>query len=684
MNKKKHPIKATSVFEALLIGVLLTALSSAQATTNDWVGGGADGFTYTTGNWQTNGVAGVPPWTTDIARWNIVPFTKAFTNNANMNMGELYIAATQNNPVSIFGSGSSKTISLYGINGIGIQIDSGSAAVACSSTLSLAVASNQIWTNNASLSVNCTIASTTNFPSTQLTVDGTGTNTFSGWITDKTTTNKLSVVKNGSGVLTLPTFTGAPGNSFSGGLTLNSGTLNINATNALGAGSVTINGGTIDSTVTGGVTVKNPVTYYFANNFFYGGSKALGLGAANTVNLLTNCTITGSNFNWLTISGPVNGNFSLTRDGSGCALVMSGSGNYSGGTIVRNSNGGQFGALYLGADNPLGTGPLTFTNPPSLFNNSGIIIASLNTSARLLTNAVILADGPVLGDTSQNGALTFSGPIQLAGSAQLALNIKSPVTFSGNIGGTAGLIKTGGSTLTISGNCTYPLGTIINSGTLALSAGALLTNTPTITVGNSAVFDVTGLTTPFTLAKSLSSQILSNSAPGAIINGTNNCSAGTISLVYDGVNPAFNLASGGMTLSAATTIRVNNTGAQLAIGSSYKLIANAGTGLVAGAVTSGPVTVGGNGAAGNATLAITGGELFLNVAAAAPSPATLTNSVSGNSMVLDWPTGQGWILQSNSVSLSDTNSWYPVTGATPPATVVIDPVKPAVFYRLKY
>lgn len=720
MKSKIHSAKSTRAFAALLLALSLTALSPALATTNDWVGGGADGFTYTSGNWQTNGVTSGAPWQNDIARWNSVSFTKQYTNNNNMLMGKLYFAATLNNAANIYGSGSSKTISLYGINGVGIQVDAGSAAVACSSTLLLTVATNQTWTNNATLTVNAPITAGTNssgiqLTNIQLTVDGTGTSSFGGWISDRTTTNQLSVVKNGSGVLNLASF-GVNPNIFSGGLTLNAGTLNVTtATNTLGRGNLTINGGTFNLannnypnangvyplnngnvTVNGGTinatyantTVKsNSVTYTFANNFRYGGTKALGLGAGNTVNLTTNCTITAANFNWLSISGPVNGSYSLTRDGSGGIIMMSGAGNYSGGTIVQNSDGGQYGSLLLGADNPLGTGTLTFTNPPSLFNNSGITIGSSSSTARLLTNAVVFADGPILGGIGSGaggGGLTFSGPMQLVGGAQLSLNIQSSVTFSGNIGGNAGILKTGGSTLTISGNCTCPLGTTIVNGTLALSGSALITNTAIITVANSAVFDVSGLSSPFTLAQSWSSQTLSNSAPGAIINGTNNCSAGTISLVYDGVNPAFNLASGGMTLSAATAFRVNNTGAQLTNGGSYKLIANGGTGLVAGAVTASPVTVDGNGAAGTATLAITGGELFLNVASSSPAPAVLTNTVSGNSLVLNWPAGQGWTLQSNSVSLTDTNSWHPVTGATPPATNVIDPTKPAVFFRLKY
>jgi len=59
---------------------------------------------------------------------------------------------------------------------------------------------------------------------------------------------------------------------------------------------------------------------------------------------------------------------------------------------------------------------------------------------------------------------------------------------------------------------------------------------------------------------------LSNSAPGAIINGTNKTASGRLSLVYTGVNPSFIITNGGMTLSASTTFKVTKTGAALPLG----------------------------------------------------------------------------------------------------------------------
>jgi hypothetical protein len=67
-----------------------------------------------------------------------------------------------------------------------------------------------------------------------------------------------------------------------------------------------------------------------------------------------------------------------------------------------------------------------------------------------------------------------------------------------------------------------------------------------------------------------------------------------------------------------------------------------------------------------------------------PSPTNITYTVNANQLVLNWPAGQGWLLQSNSVSLTQPNSWFDVSGATPPFTNTINRAIPEVFYRLKH
>ncbi len=73
------------------------------------------------------------------------------------------------------------------------------------------------------------------------------------------------------------------------------------------------------------------------------------------------------------------------------------------------------------------------------------------------------------------------------------------------------------------------------------------------------------------------------------------------------------------------------------------------------------------------------------------SPTNITYSVvSGNQLVLNWPAGQGWTLQTQTNNLGTglqpaTNAWFTVTPTpVPPYTNTVNPANPTVFYRLKY
>jgi hypothetical protein len=75
------------------------------------------------------------------------------------------------------------------------------------------------------------------------------------------------------------------------------------------------------------------------------------------------------------------------------------------------------------------------------------------------------------------------------------------------------------------------------------------------------------------------------------------------------------------------------------------------------------------------------------VGASAPSPASITSTLSGNMLNLTWPSGQGWRLvsQTNDLSagLNETGTWTTVGGASDGSySVTLDPTQPSVFYEL--
>jgi hypothetical protein len=69
-----------------------------------------------------------------------------------------------------------------------------------------------------------------------------------------------------------------------------------------------------------------------------------------------------------------------------------------------------------------------------------------------------------------------------------------------------------------------------------------------------------------------------------------------------------------------------------------------------------------------------------------PTPTQITFNRNGSAVNLAWPESHlGWLLQSNSANVVAAGNWFdlPGTDATTNKTIIIDPAKPAVFYRLR-
>ena len=191
----------------------------------------------------------------------------------------------------------------------------------------------------------------------------------------------------------------------------------------------------------------------------------------------------------------------------------------------------------------------------------------------------------------------------------------------------------GGGTRALLGVNTYTGPTLVNAGTLALSGSAAIATSPGITLAGNATFDVSGLSSGFSLG---GGQVLSNSASTATIDcGVNgfNTASGTVSLLYAGA-PPLAVTNGTLTLTGGTVFKVNNPGAALPA-NNYCLITNLAGGVVAGTLP--PVTVGGGGIVGGLTnnLQVIGNALYLVVQSTAPVsvPTTLGLSSSGNPSV---------------------------------------------------
>ena len=120
-----------------------------------------------------------------------------------------------------------------------------------------------------------------------------------------------------------------------GGVTMASGTtLNLGSATALGgtAGTFTINGGTIDNTSGGALTLTTNNAQTWGGDFTFTGTNALNLGTG-AVTLTGTRQVTISD-NTLTVGGIISGGFGLTKTGAG-TLTLNGENTYTGTTTVN-------------------------------------------------------------------------------------------------------------------------------------------------------------------------------------------------------------------------------------------------------------------------------------------------------------------------------------------------------------
>jgi autotransporter-associated beta strand protein len=329
----------------------------------------------------------------------------------------------------------------------------------------------------------------------------------------------ITLTKTGDGALTL---SGA--NTFSGGMILSAGQLNLNnggsssANSAIGTGQFTINGGTIDNTSGGDVTLLPNNPQVWNGDFTYAGSAhSLNLGLGS-VSLPATRTLT-VNGNTLTVGGVISGAGGLTKAGPG-TLVLLGVNTYGNNGAVDTAHNG--GTLVLGNDQALGTSRLNLAD--------GAIIQSVDSSARLITNNLNFGSGAGGNNIfAGTGNLKFTG--SAANSSAKTMTVNNPVTeFSGVLGGTMARTVAGTGVLIFSGANTYSLGTTINPGaTLQLGNGG---GTGSLSTSGAIVNDGT----------------LRFNRTNALIQGTHFSSApitGIGSVIQDG--------SGTTTLTAANT-----------------------------------------------------------------------------------------------------------------------------------
>jgi autotransporter-associated beta strand protein len=169
---------------------------------------------------------------------------------------------------------------------------------------------------------------------------------FSGNI--QNTFGTVGLIKTGTGSLTLS----GTNNTFSGGVQLNAGQLNLNSTNPIGTGTLTIAGGTIlDNTSGTAKTLANNNPQNWNGDFTVLGSSSLNMGSG-AVTMSASRTIAVSNSTF-TVGGVISGpGYGLTKNGAGL-LSITAANTFSGpmvvnaGTLLLNTASTGGGALTL-------------------------------------------------------------------------------------------------------------------------------------------------------------------------------------------------------------------------------------------------------------------------------------------------------------------------------------------------
>ena len=230
--------------------------------------------------------------------------------------------------------------------------------------------------------------------------------TLSGVISNSTGT--LGLTKIGTSTVIISNT-----NTFTGGVTLSAGTLDINNASALGtvAGTFIINGGTIDNTTAGAITTVNyPQTW--GGDFTFTGTQSLNLGTgAVSMSAARQITVTA---NTLTIGGTVSGGFDLTKAGAGTLSFGSNTVTLNNLTISAGTLTSTSGTMSLAAN---------FTNNATFTHNSGTVNFNgtvLNRSAAVQTTSFsTLTDANTTAALSVNTNANVSGTLTMNGAATL-------------------------------------------------------------------------------------------------------------------------------------------------------------------------------------------------------------------------------------------------------------------------
>jgi autotransporter-associated beta strand protein len=327
-----------------------------------------------------------------------------------------------------------------------------------------------------------------------------------------------SITKAGVGALTL---SGA--NTFTGGVTLDEGTLNLSSAGALGTGTatVTLNGGTLNNTSGADLVLSSAKPQAWNGDFTFTGTNSLDMGSgAVTIGGTGTDRIVTVSGNSLTV-----GEVKAAAQG----LIKQGAG-----TLIIDSNGAGGASSVLSGVLTVNAGTVQFNRTTGTDANTtgDLSVAGLAGNGRIVNGAGY--ERWIYVNSAASTTSTFSGTLENGGTSPL------------------GLIKQGAGTLALNGTTSTHSGpTRVDNGILLLQSGTALGNNTTLSNRNrnGAIHLEGNINVPTKLA-------LSNdgATTGALTNiSGDNIMSGAITLLDGGGHSVVRSAAGSLTLSGAIT-----------------------------------------------------------------------------------------------------------------------------------
>jgi autotransporter-associated beta strand protein len=279
--------------------------------------------------------------------------------------------------------------------------------------------------------------------------------------------------------------------------------------------------------------------------------------------------------------------------------------------------------------------------------------------------AAVAGSPSVIGGADASTVVTFSNTVSLGGSGSLTVDGVGTVVLGGSANIWGGGTTVNGGALLVNGK--------LNGGAVTVTPAT--TNTPTLggsgTILGSVTVQSGGVLAPAGNS-SISTLTVSNSV--ALNSGSTNVME---------LNRASSPNSDRLvanSISFGGTLTVTNNGSALQANDTFTLFSSGST-SGSFAVTNLPAL-----SSPLSWSALSNGVITV-ISALPTTPTNITVTFSGGTLSLTWPGSYlGWIAQSNSVSLINTNIWFDIPGSQSVTNlnITVNPGLTNVFYRLRY